>query len=425
MSEQNKVGPAPEAVKKTDEMAAVVNQTGEPIISMKKLAAAGVQYGHQMRKWNPKMAKFIYTSDRGIHIVDLKKTVTKIEEAYNKLKEIVANNGKVLFVGTKKQIQEVIKEQALRSGSFFINRRWLGGTLTNFRTILGRIRYLKDLEKQQADGNFELRPKKEVNSLRKTAEKLNRNLEGIKEIRMLPKAVFVVDPMIDHNAVAEARKLKIPVFGITDTNCDPEIVDYAIPGNDDAVGSVRIIVEVLADAVVEAKGGQTLVAYVKDDVYLERLNAMKEIAKPSAAAAPAAAPIPAVAPAAAPTVPGPTVVSSAAPTAAKPVVVSAPSTAPTAAKPATAPATAKPLPAVSSAAKPVSAAAPTVAKPAEGPAVEKTIVKTKTEHSDKPTVSPAPVTTSATPTDKSKLPAKEEKTTAVKKGKIDAKETKE
>jgi small subunit ribosomal protein S2 len=289
MSEQTKgLGTTPVTVQK-DEMAQVINQTGEPIISMKKLAAAGVQYGHQMRKWNPKMAKYIYTSDRGIHIVDLKKTVVKIEEAYKKLKEIVANNGKILFVGTKKQIQDIVKEQSLRSGSFFINRRWLGGTLTNFKTILNRIRYLKDLEKQQEDGNFNLRPKKEINQLKKVAEKLNRNLEGIKEIRLLPKAVFVVDPIIDHNAVAEAKKLKIPVFAITDTNCDPDIVDYAIPGNDDAVGSVRIIVELIADAIVKAKGGQTVVAYVKDDVYLERLNAMKEIARPTVT--PVAAPV--------------------------------------------------------------------------------------------------------------------------------------
>ena len=345
MSEQQKgLGTTPITVQK-DEMAQVINQTGEPIISMKKLAAAGVQYGHQMRKWNPKMAKFIYTSDRGIHIVDLKKTVTKIEEAYKKLKEIVSNNGKILFVGTKKQIQDIIKEQSLRSGSFFINRRWLGGTLTNFKTILNRIRYLKDLEKQQEDGNFNLRPKKEINQLKKVAEKLNRNLEGIKEIRMLPKAVFVVDPMIDHNAVAEAKKLKIPVFGITDTNCDPELVDYAIPGNDDAVGSVRIILELFADAIVEAKGGQTVVAYVKDDVYLERLNAMKEIARPSVI--PAAAPV------------------------------------------------STPTPAVT----------PTV------PVVEKVLVKEKTEHSDKPAVSPAPNL--------------EEKKPAPRKKKIDAKETKE
>ena len=285
MSEQEKgvVQPAVEATENTNEMTMedVVVQTNEPIISMKKLAAAGVQYGHQMRKWNPKMAKFIYTSDRGIYIVDLKKTVTKIEEAYAKLKEIVNNKGTVLFVGTKKQIQGIIKEEALRSGSFYINTRWLGGTLTNFRTILGRIRYLKDLEAQETDGTLALLPKKEANNLRKLKEKLFKNFEGIKEIRGLPKAVFVVDPMIDHNAVAEARKLNIPVFGITDTNCDPDVVDFPIPGNDDAVGSVKLIVQTLADAIVEAKGGAPVVAYTSDDDYLAKLAVLKELNKPN------------------------------------------------------------------------------------------------------------------------------------------------
>ena len=283
MSEQEKdlVQPAVEATENTNEMTMedVVVQTNEPIISMKKLAAAGVQYGHQMRKWNPKMAKFIYTSDRGIYIVDLKKTVTKIEEAYAKLKEIINNKGTVLFVGTKKQIQGIIKEEALRSGSFYINTRWLGGTLTNFRTILGRIRYLKDLEAQETDGTLALLPKKEANNLRKLKEKLFKNFEGIKEIRGLPKAVFVVDPMVDHNAVAEARKLNIPVFGITDTNCDPDVVDFPIPGNDDAVGSVKLIVQTLADAIVEAKGGAPVVAYTSDDDYLAKLAALKELNK--------------------------------------------------------------------------------------------------------------------------------------------------
>ncbi len=283
MSEQEKdlVQPAVEATENANEMTMedVVVQTNEPIISMKKLAAAGVQYGHQMRKWNPKMAKFIYTSDRGIYIVDLKKTVTKIEEAYAKLKEIINNKGTVLFVGTKKQIQGIIKEEALRSGSFYINTRWLGGTLTNFRTILGRIRYLKDLESQETDGTLALLPKKEANNLRKLKEKLFKNFEGIKEIRGLPKAVFVVDPMIDHNAVAEARKLNIPVFGITDTNCDPDVVDFPIPGNDDAVGSVKLIVQTLADAIVEAKGGAPVVAYTSDDDYLAKLAALKELNK--------------------------------------------------------------------------------------------------------------------------------------------------
>ena len=283
MSEQEKdlVQPAVEATENANEMTMedVVVQTNEPIISMKKLAAAGVQYGHQMRKWNPKMAKFIYTSDRGIYIVDLKKTVTKIEEAYAKLKEIINNKGTVLFVGTKKQIQGIIKEEALRSGSFYINTRWLGGTLTNFRTILGRIRYLKDLEAQETDGTLALLPKKEANNLRKLKEKLFKNFEGIKEIRGLPKAVFVVDPMVDHNAVAEARKLNIPVFGITDTNCDPDVVDFPIPGNDDAVGSVKLIVQTLADAIVEAKGGAPVVAYTSDDDYLAKLAALKELNK--------------------------------------------------------------------------------------------------------------------------------------------------
>ena len=282
MSELNKEGvlPAAASAEKKDAMADVVRSSTEPIISMKKLAAAGVQYGHQMRKWNPKMAKFIYTSDRGIYIVDLKKTVTKIEEAYNKLKEIVTNKGTVLFVGTKKQIQSVVKEESLRSGSFYINTRWLGGTLTNFRTILGRIRYLKDLEQQEANGTLDLLPKKEASGLRKQKDKLLKNLEGIKEIRGLPKAVFVVDPTVDHNAVAEARKLNIPVFGITDTNCDPDLVDYPIPGNDDAIGSVRLIVQTIADAIVEAKGGVTVVAYTKDDEFIAKIAALKEATKP-------------------------------------------------------------------------------------------------------------------------------------------------
>ncbi len=272
MSEQEKevVVPATE-----ETMDSIVPQQNEPIITMKKLAAAGVQYGHQTRKWNPKMAPFIYGAHNGIYIVDLKKTVTKIEEAYLKLKEIVVAGGKVLFVGTKKQVQDLVKEEALRSGSFYINNRWLGGTLTNFRTILGRIRYLKDLEKQEEDGTFELLPKKEVSGLRKLKEKLLKNLEGIKEIKRTPQAVFVVDPMVDHNAVSEAKKLGIPVFGIIDTNADPALVDYPIPGNDDAVGSVRIILQVMADAVVEAKGGLPVIAYTKDEEFLDRYAAMK------------------------------------------------------------------------------------------------------------------------------------------------------
>ncbi len=281
MSELKKDNVLPGAVTpaQTDAMAEVVKSNTEPIMSMKKLAAAGVQFGHQMRKWNPKMAKFIYTSDRGIYIVDLKKTVVKIEEAYQKLKDIVANKGTVLFVGTNKKIQSIIKEEALRSGSFYINTRWLGGTLTNFTTILRRIRYLKTLEQQETDGTLDLLPKKEANGLRKMKEKLLRNFEGIKEIRGLPKAVFVVDPQIDHNAAAEARKLNIPLFGITDTNCDPDVVDYPIPGNDDAAGSVKLIVQTMADSVVEAKGGMPVVAYAKDDDVIAKIIAFKEANK--------------------------------------------------------------------------------------------------------------------------------------------------
>jgi small subunit ribosomal protein S2 len=273
MSEQEKevvVTPTSE-----ETMESIAPSPTEPIITMKKLAAAGVQYGHQTRKWNPKMAPYIYGAHNGIYIIDLKKTVTKIEEAYLKLKEIVTAGGKVLFVGTKKQVQELVKVESLRSGSFYINNRWLGGTLTNFKTILGRIRYLKDLETQEADGTLEQLPKKEVSSLRKLKEKLLKNLEGIKEMRRVPQAVFVVDPMIDHNAVSESKKLGIPVFGIIDTNADPDLVDYPIPGNDDAVGSVRMILQVMADAIVESKGGFTEVAYIKEDEFLDRYAAMK------------------------------------------------------------------------------------------------------------------------------------------------------
>ena len=259
----------------TESMASIAPSPTEPIITMKKLAAAGVQYGHQTRKWNPKMAPFIYGAHNGIYIVDLKKTVAKIEEAYLKMKEIVAGGGKVLFVGTKKQVQDLVKIEALRSGSFYINNRWLGGTLTNFKTILGRIRYLKDLETQEADGTLEQLPKKEVSALRKLKDKLLKNLEGIKEMRRVPQAVFVVDPMVDHNAVSESKKLGIPVFGIIDTNADPDLVDFPIPGNDDAVGSVRMILQVMADSIVESKGGFTEVAYIKEDEFLDRYAALK------------------------------------------------------------------------------------------------------------------------------------------------------
>lgn len=249
----------------SEEMSKVMPEVNGPVITMKKLLEAGVHFGHQTRRWNPKMAKYIYTSRNGIYIVDLQKTAQLIEAAYAALKTIVDNGGKVLFVGTKKQTQDLVKEEALRSGSFYATIRWLGGTLTNFKTIQKRIKYLKDLEKMDEDGTFDLLPKKEVAEKKKEQEKLEKVLGGIKEMRRVPNAIFVVDPRVEHNAVAEARKLGIPIFGIVDTNSDPDLVDYPIPGNDDAIRSVKLIVQVLADAVVESKGGPTLVAHVKDE----------------------------------------------------------------------------------------------------------------------------------------------------------------
>ncbi len=235
------------------------------VVSMKKLLEVGVHFGHQTKRWNPKMAPYIFTSRNGIYIIDLQKTSRLIDEAYQAMNAIAAKGGKVLFVGTKKQAQEAVMEEAIRSGSFYVNSRWLGGTLTNFKTIQRRIRRLKELEKMENDGSFDVLPKKEVINLRKEAAKLERNLGGIKEMRRVPNALFVVDPKVEHNAVAEARKLHIPVFGIVDTNCDPDDVDYVIPANDDAIRAVRLIVGTMADAIVEAKGGSLSYAYVKDE----------------------------------------------------------------------------------------------------------------------------------------------------------------
>lgn len=254
-----------EETEKKETMEDVLPNQDAKVITMKKLLEAGVHFGHQTRRWNPKMKKYIYTARNGIYIIDLEKTAEKIEEAYKALKKIVDDGGKVLFVGTKKQCQDIVKEEALRSGSFFVNTRWLGGALTNFKTIAKRINYLRDLEKKEEEGYFEALPKKEATLYRKEMEKLEKVLGGIKEMRRLPNAIFVVDPRIEHNAVLEARKLKIPVFGIVDTNSDPDDVDYVIPGNDDATRSVKLIVSVMADAVVESKGGQTIVAYTKDE----------------------------------------------------------------------------------------------------------------------------------------------------------------
>ena len=246
-------------------MAMVMHDENAPIITMRKLLEAGVHFGHHTRKWNPKMGKFIYGARNGIYLIDLAKSAQKIEEAYLALKKIVDENGKVLFVGIKPQVKEVIEEQALRSGSFYITNRWLGGTLTNFKTIQRRIARLRELEDKEADGSFDRLPKKEVALLRKEKEKLAKNLGGIKEMRKLPNAVVVVDPQLEHTAVEEAHKLHIPVFGIADTNADPDVLDFPIPANDDALRSVKLIMTVLADAVVESKGGITEVAYTKDE----------------------------------------------------------------------------------------------------------------------------------------------------------------
>jgi len=269
MSEEKKVvaeveekAPVAEAA---NSMASVVHDPDAPVITMKKLLEAGAHFGHQTRRWNPKMKKYIYGARNGVYIIDLAKTADLISKAYKAMKEIVDNGGKVLFVGTKKQCQEAVQAEALRSGSFYMTNHWLGGTLTNFKTIQGRIRYLKELERREEEGELDLLPKKEAAELRKQKEKLSKNLEGIKEMRRVPNAIFVVDPRVEHNAVSEARKLNIPVFAIVDTNSDPDVVDYVLPANDDAVRSVSLILAVIADAIVESKGGLPVVAYVKDE----------------------------------------------------------------------------------------------------------------------------------------------------------------
>ena len=232
---------------------------------MKQLLEAGVHFGHQTRRWNPRMSPYIFTQRNGIYIIDLQKTVKKLEEAYQFIREIALDGKSALFVGTKKQAQESIKEEAVRSGSYYVNSRWLGGTLTNFRTIQKRIKRLIELEKMEEDGSLENYTKKEAILMMKEKAKLERNLGGIKEMKKLPDAIFVVDPKVEHNAVAEAHILNIPVFGIVDTNCDPDEVDYVIPANDDAIRAVKLITAAMADAICEAKGESTTVAYAKDE----------------------------------------------------------------------------------------------------------------------------------------------------------------
>ena len=225
------------------------------IISMKQLLEAGVHFGHQTRRWNPKMKKYIYTDRNGIYIIDLQKTAKKLDEAYYSLQEVAKDGGRVLFVGTKKQAQEAVREEAIRGGQFWVNQRWLGGTLTNFKTIQARINRLEELEAMEENGTFEVLPKKEVITLRKEMERLNKFLGGIREMKELPAAIFVIDPRKERIAIAEARKLNIPVFGIVDTNCDPEDVDFVIPANDDAIRAVRLIVGKMVDAIIEVNQG--------------------------------------------------------------------------------------------------------------------------------------------------------------------------
>ncbi len=225
------------------------------VLTMKQLLEAGVHFGHQTRRWNPKMKQYIYTERNGIYIIDLQKTVGMVDDAYRAVADIVADGGTILFVGTKKQAQDAVAVEAERCGMYYVNERWLGGMLTNFKTIQSRIKRLKDIEAMEADGTFDVLPKKEVIALRKEQEKLTKNLGGIKEMKKLPTAIFIIDPKKEKICVQEAHKLNIPLIGICDTNCDPEELDYVIPGNDDAIRAVKLIVSKMADAVIEAQQG--------------------------------------------------------------------------------------------------------------------------------------------------------------------------
>ncbi len=235
------------------------------VISMKQLLEAGVHFGHQTRRWNPKMAEYIFTERNGIYIIDLQKTVKKVEEAYKFIAEVAANGDSVLFVGTKKQAQDSIKEEALRVGMYYVNTRWLGGMLTNFKTIKKRIERLEQLNKMEENGTFDLLPKKEVSKLLAEREKLEKYLGGIKDMKKLPGAMFVVDPRKEKIAIAEAKKLGIPVVAIVDTNCDPEEVDYVIPGNDDAIRAVKLIAGAMANAIIEGQQGEQVEAKIEED----------------------------------------------------------------------------------------------------------------------------------------------------------------
>ena len=246
------------------------------VISMKQLLEAGVHFGHQTRRWNPKMAEYIYTERNGIYIIDLQKSVGKVDEAYYAIKDIVAEGGTVLFVGTKKQAQDSVKSEAERCGMYYVNERWLGGMLTNFKTIQGRIDRLKQIETMSEDGTFEVLPKKEVIELKKEWAKLEKNLGGIKNMKKIPDAIFVVDPKKERICVQEAHTLGIPLIGIADTNCDPEELDYVIPGNDDAIRAVKLIVAKMADAVIEANQGTDMSDAAVEEVAEEAAEVVAE-----------------------------------------------------------------------------------------------------------------------------------------------------
>lgn len=248
------------------------------VVSMSYLLEAGVHFGHQTKRWNPKMKEYIFNSRDDIYIIDLEKTQKLLEEAYNEIKTIASNGGKFLFVGTKKQSGEVAVEEALRSNSYYVTERWLGGTLTNFRTIRKRVKRLEDIEKMESDGTFDLLPKKEVIKIKKEYDKLNTLLCGIREMAKLPQALIIVDPRKEYNAIKEARKLHIPVFGVVDTNGDPDLVDYVIPGNDDAVRSIKVLLGVLTNAICEANGLE-VVDYVTEEEKNKKNASMEELIK--------------------------------------------------------------------------------------------------------------------------------------------------
>lgn len=249
------------------------------VILMKNLLEAGVHFGHQTRRWNPKMSKFIFTERNGIYIIDLQKTVKQIEQAYDFVREIVADGGRVLFVGTKKQAQEAVETEAKRSGQFYVSHRWLGGMLTNYKTIKKRIERLKKLELMEEDGTFQRLPKKEVIKLKREAEKLEKFLGGIKEMDKLPDVLFVIDPKNEKIAVNEAKILGIPVIGVVDTNCDPDEVDIAIPGNDDAIRAVKLLTGTIANAIVEAKQGEQVEAEETETVLVEEVVEIEEVSE--------------------------------------------------------------------------------------------------------------------------------------------------